>query len=126
MITQKFHKGKKEIRIEIAESIDDAKKNDFKDGQYQRYYIDNKPTDSYMSVINFIVSESKNNEKFIPDEKTFLSSRNELFKNQKKQFEGQFENIKKMYKDMNVPQEQIDKIDDFKNKINIEGVRMKR
>lgn len=127
MITQKFLQGKNEIKIEVPESLDDRIKNNFKDGQQHKIYVNGKYTESYMSMIQFMIDESrKQNSFFIPNEKNFQKSRKQLFENQKKEIQQQFAKLKDTYKQMNVPDNILDTIDEFQKKISIEGVRMKR
>lgn len=116
MIVQNYKQGENNIKIEIAENIDDAKKNNFSEGQYSRYYVNGRLTDNYMSFINFIVNESKKNKSNLIPEHDINKLRAELFQSQKKEMQNQLEKIKKQYKEMNIPDDVINKIDDFLKK----------
>ena len=61
MITQTFKQGDHEIKIESAESIEDAKKNNFKEGTYSKYFLDGKIVENYSALIQFIVGNAKKN-----------------------------------------------------------------
>jgi len=124
MITQIFKCGKSEIKIEQPESLEDAKKHKFADGQPNRIFIDGKPTDNYLAMIQFMVAESKkNNKNFVPDEKNLISERKKLFTNQQKAMKEQFDKIKAEYKLRDTPQSVLDFMDDFEKKISVEGIR---
>ena len=83
MITQTYKQGTHEIKIKIAESIDDAKKNNFENGVYAKYYIDNKRIANYYAMIKFISDEAKKTyQPIIQDEKKLLQIRNEMLNNQ--------------------------------------------
>jgi len=127
MITQEFKQGKNTIKIESIESLDDGKSNDFGEGEYTRFYINDKRTDNYMAMVQFIVAEAKENKTVpIPNTKDLMKQRNEMFKRQGEEINKQLEELKKQYGEMGLPTDIIDKIDEFKDKIDPMGVRVKQ
>ena len=54
MIVQKYTQGKNEIRIENAESIEDAKKNNFNNGEFSRYFVNGKLVPNYITLIKLM------------------------------------------------------------------------
>ncbi len=125
MVTQTYKQGNHEIKIEIAESIDDAKKNNFEDGVYAKYYIDNKRIANYYAMIKFISDEAKKTyQPIIQDEKKLIQIRNEMLNNQNKERKKQLEDLKSKYTTMGAPLEIIKDIDLAINKINSEGIRI--
>jgi len=125
MIIQTIKQGENVIRIENAESLEDAKENKFKDGEYSRYFVNDQPVSNYMSLIKYIVAESaKANKPFIPDKKNSIKLRKELFDNQKKEIKKQFENVKQYYSDKNMDKSFFKNIDDMIEKVNEIGIRV--
>jgi hypothetical protein len=125
MITQKFNQGKNEIKIETAENIEDMKKNGFVEGQYSRYYVNGKQTENYMAMIGFIVEETKKNrKKFIPDEKSIYTLRDEMLKKQYEAIQKEFEKIKEYYTQENMPMNILHSIEDMIKKVDITGIRI--
>lgn len=123
MIIQKMKSGKHEIRIEIAESIQDAKKNNFTDGEYTRYFVDNKNV-QYSTMIKFIVDETKNNkERFAYDDATLINLRKQMIENQNKEQKKNLEELKKQYQRMGVSSQVMKVLDDAINKIDLTGMR---
>ena len=126
MITQEIKQGDNVIKIESAESLSDAKTNNFDDGEYTRFYINGKRTDNYMAMVRFIVDEAKNNKTVpIPNTHDLVNQRNEMFKRQAEDINKQLNELKKQYGDMGFPQEVLDTVDEFSKKINSMGVRVK-
>jgi len=125
MITQTFKQGNNEIKIETMTSPEDAKKNNFKEGEVFKYYINGKQIHNYMSVIRFIIEESKNtNNHIIHNSQELINKRNELIQSGNNQLIDQIENIKKQYK--NMPNMDISGLNNIVNKLNEYGVRVKR
>ena len=125
MITQKFNQGKHEIKIETAESLEDAKKNNFPEGIYTKHYLDGKPIENYVAMMRFIAEEAKsNNSKIIPSEKDIFKIRNELLSNQNKKMREQLENIRKQYQQMSIPEHLLKNIDNLIDKLDVAGVRV--
>lgn len=127
MITQEIKQGENVIKIESIESLEDGKANNFGEGEYTRFYVNGKRTDNYMAMIQFIVAEAKNNKTVpIPNTHELVKQRNQMFDNQAAEINRQFDELKKQYKEMGIPDKVLDTIDDFKNKIDPTGVRVKR
>lgn len=127
MIIQEIKQGKNVIKIESIESLEDGKVNNFGEGEYTRFYVNGKRTDNYMAMIQFIVAEAKNNKTVpIPNTHELVKQRNQMFDNQAAEINRQFDELKKQYKEMGIPDKVLDTIDDFKNKIDPTGVRVKR
>jgi|WetSurMetagenome_2_1015567.scaffolds.fasta_scaffold01018_5 hypothetical protein len=125
MITQHLRQGKNEIKIESAESLDDAKKYNFQAGEYSRYYINNKRVENYHAMIQFIVEETrKNKEKFVYDDKELIKIRNEMIQNQNKERRKQLSELKQYYQKSGVSLEILKFMDDAINKIDVSGVRI--
>lgn len=115
MITQIFNQGGNEIKIEAAESIEDAERNNFVKGEYSRYYINGKKTDSYMSIVKFMIDESKNNKKrIVPRNNELMKMREQLFQNQKKSIEDYVGKIKNQ---PGASPDILEKIDDYVKKL---------
>lgn len=125
MVTQTYKQGNHEIKIEIAESIDDAKKNNFENGVYAKYYIDNKRVANYYAMIRFMSEEAKKtHQPIIQDENKLVQIRNEMLHNQNKERKKQLEDLKNKYVSMGISSEIIKEIDVAINKINSEGIRI--
>lgn len=126
MITQTHKQGDHKIKIESAESLADAEKNGFKQGEYHRYYVDGKLTDNYMAMIRFIVDESKkNNNRMIPTGPALADLRSEMFDRQKKEISKQLDRIKREYSQLGIPEDILKKSNDFINKLDPIGMRIK-
>jgi len=118
MITQFFNQGDNEIKIEIAESLEDAEKNNFAKGEYSKYYINGQKADSYMSMVKFMINESKNNKKrIIPRNDELMKMREQLFQNQKKSMEEFVAKIKNQHGKMGISADVLEKIDDYVKKL---------
>ena len=125
MITQIFKQGDHEIKIESAESLEDAKKNGFPEGIYSRQFINGKIVDNYVAMMRFITEEAKtNNSKLIPNEKDLVKTRNEMLRTQNSAILKQMEELKKQYGQMNLPENVLKNIDDMIDKMNPAGVRV--
>ena len=125
MITQTINQGQNIIKIESAESLEDAQKNGFKEGEFVRYFINGKTVTSYGVLIKFIIDETyRNKESFVPDGKNLLKIRRELFQKQNDEMRKNLENIKKQYKDFSIDSAFMKNIDEMIDKINEEGVRV--
>jgi hypothetical protein len=123
MISQEYIQGKNKIRIDSAESIEDAKRNMFNDGEYSRYFVNNKIV-TYGTLMNTIIAEAKENKNsVIKNEQELLKSRNEMLNNQTKVMKDSIRDLKQHYKTLNVPQNIFDEIDKFYDKIDLSGVR---
>ena len=109
MIIQKFQQGKHEIRIESAESLEDAKKNGFPDNVYTRFFINDQQSDNYVSMMRFI-SENLQRDTLVPDEKNIIKTRSEMLNNQKEMMQKQIENMKNYYKKLGLPDNYLKEI----------------
>ena len=123
MITQEYKQGSDIIRIETAETLDDAEKNNFQKGIYSRCYVNNKLVDNYMAMIRFIVDNvKKNKQNIIPAKSDLIKQREQMLDNQRKMMIEQIEAIKKEYGNIN---DNVTKqLDGIIDKINLEGVRV--
>lgn len=127
MITQTYKQGEHNIKIESAESLDDAQQNNFRDGEYTRFYVNDKLVDNYMAMIRFMVDEVKNNKNnLVPNSKELMKQREKMFEKQNDEINKQLKNLKKQYGEMGIPENVINKIDDFIVKINPIGIRVKK
>jgi hypothetical protein len=124
LITQKMKQGENEIIIESAESLEDAKKNNFREGEYARYKVNGKPVDNYMSLIKFMVTEThKNGSKFIPNDREVIEMRNAMLRKQGEDMKNSVLEIKKLYGG-NVPEEALKILDEMVDKIDQYGMRV--
>jgi hypothetical protein len=126
VITHSFKQGKNKITIETAESLQDAKENNFKDGEFVRHYINGKAVTNYMAMIRFIVDESKKNkERFIPTGMSADKLRELMISRQEKAVHKQLSKLKEQYGDQGVPEDVLQKANGFIDKIDPIGVRIK-
>jgi hypothetical protein len=101
MITQEYTQGKHKIKVEVADSVADAKANNFQEGEYSRYYINGKRVENYVAMMRFIIEETKNNHNSLMlSPENIQKMRKELFQKQQKLFTDQVEELKKQYKDL--------------------------
>lgn len=118
MITQEYKQGQHKIKIEIAETLEDAEKNGFSNGEYSRYYVNNKLTDNYMAMMRFIIDESKKNkERLVPIGKDLLKKREEMFLRQEEAMSQQLRKLKEAYSKMGIPEKALENINDIINKL---------
>lgn len=126
MITQKFQNGESKIVIESAETIEEAKKLKFPEGVFSRYFINGKPVESYFSVVQHIIDSTHKGGSFsMPSSAELVQIQKDMMKEQKQAMIEQCENMKKMYKDVNVPKEIFDQFDKIIDSIDETGVRIK-
>lgn len=126
MITQTFKQGNNEIKIETAENIEDIEKNDFKNGIYNKIYINGKIIPGYMAMISHIIEESKKNKnKVISDKKNLESLRMEMIDKNKKETLKNIEKLHTYYKEINAPQSVLDEIERMKNTITKNSIENK-
>jgi hypothetical protein len=124
MITQQYTQGNNEIIIETAESIDDAKKNNFKEGEYSRYYVNGKIVENYLSMIRFMVDAIKENKQsFIPDSE-LAGKRMEMLQKQNEAMKNQMIKLKSQYQTLNVPEAILMTLDEAIKKIDARGIRI--
>ena len=126
MITQIVKQADNEIKIESAESLEDAKKNGFPKGEYSRYFLNNKPLPGYMAMIQHIINESPKNGSFIINTADLLQKRKEMFENQIKTMKNQILALKEQYKGQGISEISLKALDDYINKIDEFGVRVKQ
>lgn len=127
MITQKYKQGEHEIKIESAESLQDAQDNNFKEGEYTKFYVNGKLTDNYMAMIRFIVDEARSNgNNPVPTGIDLMKQRTEMFEKQNEEINKHLNNIKNQYGEMGISQDIIDKVDEFIGKIDPTGMRVKK
>ena len=124
MITQVFTQGKNRIKIESAESIQDANDNKFKNGEFSRFYINDVKVDNYMSMMRYIIEETKKNkEKVAQNKENLILQRKHMMENQKKIMSEQLMQLREQYKDMNISPEYMQIIDEYIEKTDEYGVR---
>jgi hypothetical protein len=128
MIIQTLDQGVNKIRIENAESLEDAEKNNFKVGEYSRYFINDKPVASYMTMIKFIMEETKkNNKSFVPNTKDLIEQRKKMLTDQKNMMKKQLEDVKKAYGNMgSMGEAMLGTIDGMIEKLNESGIRVRQ
>jgi len=125
MITQKYMQGKNEIRIETAESIEDAKKNSFKEGECSRYFVNDKPVSNYMTLIRYITEEIHlNKSSLVPDKEKLEELRREMLTTQNNAMKKNLESLKAEYGQMHVPDHVMKELDSMIQKIDEYGVRV--
>ena len=123
MITQEYKQGNHIIKMETAESLQDAKDNNFPEGIYTKCYVDNKHVDNYMAMMKFIVDNARtNNESLIPTGEDFNEQRKRMLENQQKAI---MDEVKKITDNYEIPEQALNHIKSFLDKINPMGVRVK-
>jgi hypothetical protein len=125
MITNTFRNGNSEIIIENAKDIEEAKEKGFPEGIYSRIYIDGKLADSYMDLIKHIIQESKKNPFIMPTDVQLQDLQKEIISLQKKSLQDELQKLKKVYIDLNVPENIINELDKVYAKIDVSSVRVK-
>jgi len=123
MITQKHKQCDNEIVIETAESIEDAKKNNFKEGEFNRYYVNGKLIENYLAMVRFIIEETKKNKKAFIPETNLNESRNQMLQNQNNAMRDQMNKLKEQYKSLSVPESVLQSIEHAISKIDERGMR---
>jgi membrane-bound lytic murein transglycosylase MltF len=126
MITQEFSDGTHVIKIEQAESLEDAKQNRFPDGEYTRYFVDGKKYPSYMEMISFIIKKTGSSRtSFFPKSFNELENiRNKVLKSQQAEMQTAMVAMKKKYADMNFPPQAMKELDDMIEKLDLSGIRV--
>lgn len=126
MITHSFKQGNNKITVESAESLQDAKKNNFREGEFVRHYVNGKATGNYMAMIRFIVDESKKNKKrFIPDGASLIKLKEEMFERQREDISNNLSELKKQYSCSGTPADVLATVNNFIDKVDPIGVRIK-
>lgn len=124
MIIQNIKQGNNDIRIENAESLEDAKKNNFRDGEYSRFFINNKPVQSYMSMVKFIVDETKRSgPAIIPNKSELINLRKQVIENSKKEVKKLIDQLKSQNREY-FDESKLKVLDEALNKIDEYGVRV--
>lgn len=128
MITQILDQHENKIRIESAESLEDAEKNGFRAGEYSRYFVNDKPVASYMLLMKFIMEETKKNKKkFIPNTADLIKQRKTMLLEQNNLMKKQLENLKKAYSGMGSSGESmLQNLEAMIDKLNESGVRIQQ
>lgn len=125
MITQEIKQEDNIIRIETAENLEDAEKNNFKNGEYHRFFVNGKSVSSYMTLIKYIISETqKNGKKFIPDEKNLKKMRDKMITDRNNELKNQLQKVKQTYKNFNIDESFFKNIDSMIDKIDETGIRV--
>jgi hypothetical protein len=125
MITQTIKQGENVIRIENAENLEDAQKHGFKNGEYSRYFINDKLVSSYMVLVKYIIEETKKNkESFIPDKNNLKKIKKEMFEKQTTDMKTQLLKVKEHYTNFNLPESFFKNIDSMIEKIDDSGIRV--
>ena len=125
MISQKFNNGETEILIESAVTLQDAKDNNLPDGVYSRMSIDGKPINSPMELMNIIVRETqKTGKRFLPQSNEELKKiRQAAISRQVDEIKKNYLKMKAHYKEYNVPDDILAKVDEMIAKLDIVGMR---
>lgn len=130
MITQILDQGINKIRIESAESLEDAEINKFRPGEYSRYFLNDKPIDSYMGLIKHIMDETqKNNKSFIPNAEALIKKRRDMLIEQNNLMRQQLEKLKQTYGKNNISgiaDSMLKNLDAMIDKLSPDGVRIKQ
>ena len=126
MITQKYGNGNIDIKVEVAESLEDATKNNFLENEYSRYVVDGK-TVSYADMIQSIIKKTHENKKsLIPSKDEIKKIQSQMMESQKNILIGGLKDMLAQYKTHGYPQQAIDDIEKQIKTININGVRDKQ
>jgi len=128
MITQILDQGENKIRIEACESLEDAAKNNFRKGEYSRYYINDKPVQAYGEIISHIIKETKkNNKAFIPNTQELIQKRKDMLLEQNNLMKKQLEDLKSRYKGMgSLNEDMLNNIDSMIDRLDASGLRVKQ
>jgi hypothetical protein len=126
MLTQEYKVKDTNIKIEFAESLEDAAKHKFNENEYSRYLVNGKIV-SYMQMINHIITESKNNSTtFMPDKNELKNLQQKMLNNQKNEIVRNLKRVKEEYKNNNYSQDAIDMIDKQIESLNLDGMKVKK
>jgi len=125
MITQHLKQSNNDIRIESAESVEDAKNNNFIKGEYVRYFINGKQVQSYAAMIKFIIEETKKNgEKFSADKNELKKIRRQMIQNQTDSLKKHLNELKRQYINMGISENALTDINKMIEKIDERGIRI--
>jgi len=126
MITQHFEQGENKIRIESAETLEDAAKHNFEKGVYSRFFVNDKPVHNYMALVQFMAEETKNNKnKFILKNKDELMAlRKEMILKEREEMKSQIAEMKKKYGKLGMAEEVIQMMDTMIDKVDEYGTRI--
>jgi len=120
MITQEYKIGTNELKIETAESIEDAKKNkfDITKNEFSRFYVNGKIVNNYMLFVKYIVEESKKtNQSIVTDNKKVEELRMKMLKNQSDDMRNYLLSVRQQYGNAHVPESVMKELDDMIDKI---------
>jgi hypothetical protein len=120
MITQEYKIGTNELKIETAESIEDAKKNkfDITKNEFSRFYVNGKIVNNYMLFVKYIVEESKKtNQSIVTDNKKVEELRMKMLKNQSDEMRNYLLSVRQQYGNAHVPESVMKELDDMIEKI---------
>ncbi|HQO40451.1 MAG TPA: hypothetical protein PK986_08275 [Spirochaetota bacterium] len=120
MITQEYKIGTNELKIETAESIEDAKKNkfDITKNEFSRFYVNGKIVNNYMLFVKYIVEESKKtNQSIVTDNKKVEELRMKMLKNQSDEMRNYLLSVRQQYGNAHVPESVMKELDDMIDKI---------
>lgn len=126
MIVQELKNGKSKIRIETAVSPEDAKQNNFPEGEYVRYFIDDKRANGYNDVVMFMVKTiSETGRNFLPNNIDLNKQKENIFKAQEEELRKGIEALNKTYKAQGIPEIKMDSIieKNIEFKIDLFGMR---
>ena len=128
MITQSFKNGESDIKIEYAESLQDAKNNKFPEGVFSRFYLNGKPVNNYMALMKYIVEETrKTGKRFIPPSPEEMKKKqDEFLKKHNDEVKRQLEEMKTQYQGMGVPDNVIKHLEESIKKLDLAGVRVEK
>ena len=125
MIIQTFKHKSGDIRIENAETLEEAKKEGFPDGVFSRFFIGDKQVTTYNEVVAHIVKQARAGSVFTPPSVSELKTmQQQMIQKQKDMMIEQLEKLKKTYAGMNIPTEALAHFDKAMDAINLAGVRV--
>lgn len=125
MITQTFKHKDGDIRIENAETLEEAKAKGFQDGVFTRYFVGDKQITAYGDLIKHIIDKTCTGAMFQPpSQKELQKMQREMISSRKRELTEQLERLKKSYAGVNIPKEVLAQIDKMMEAIDLSGVRV--
>lgn len=126
MITQKFKQGNNEIIIESAETLEDAKKNNFPEGVYSRFLINGKQIQSYLALVKFIAEETKKNKNpyLLQNKDELMEHRKKMILQEREEMKKQYEAVKNRYGKTEYTEQILKLMDEMIEKVDEYGARV--
>jgi len=124
MIIKEMVQNNNKIRIETAVNADDAEKNNFNNGEYSRFFVNDKKV-NYGTLIQYMIKETYNNRKsFTYDRNEIIKQRNEILKENNAALKKKIIELKKKYTSFGYSDDAISSMDEMIEKIDEYGVRI--